>query len=91
MSSGISSTAGSSTAAFAAASPQDGSKHQNTNKAADTGHQQEQEEGKVLPLPAADPNDTRIPRIQLGETIRFEEWGPIILNTDGKQESFFLY
>ena len=34
-------------------------------------------------LGEGDPNDTSIPRIKLGETIRFEEMGPIILNTDG--------
>mmetsp|Transcript_6406 Transcript_6406/g.12816 ORF Transcript_6406/g.12816 Transcript_6406/m.12816 type:complete len:142 (-) Transcript_6406:150-575(-) len=33
-----------------------------------------------LPESSGDPN---IPSIKLGETIRFEEWGPIILNTDG--------
>ena len=33
-----------------------------------------------LPASSGDPN---IPSIKLGETIRFEEWGPIILNTDG--------
>jgi hypothetical protein len=38
----------------------------------------------VVPqLPAGDPNDASIPRIRLGETIRLEEMGPIILNTDG--------
>ena len=35
-------------------------------------------------LPPADPNNQNIPRIKLGETITFEEFGPIILNTDGK-------
>ena len=34
----------------------------------------------LLPEASGDPN---IPSIKLGETIRFEEWGPIILNTDG--------
>ena len=34
-------------------------------------------------LPAATGDDPNIPSIKLGETIRFEEWGPIILNTDG--------
>ena len=37
---------------------------------------------EVPQLPEADPN-ANIPRINLGETIRFEEMGPIILNTDG--------
>ena len=36
----------------------------------------------LLPRPS-DSNDDSIPSIRLGETIRFEEWGPIILNTDG--------
>jgi hypothetical protein len=36
-------------------------------------------------LPPVDPNreEGTIPSIKLGETIRFEEFGPIILNTDG--------
>jgi hypothetical protein len=34
-------------------------------------------------LPPPDPNRKDVPTIRLGETIRFEEWGPIILNTDG--------
>jgi hypothetical protein len=33
-----------------------------------------------LPESSGDPS---IPSIQLGETIRFEEWGPVILNKDG--------
>jgi hypothetical protein len=33
-----------------------------------------------LPESSGDPS---IPSIRLGETIRFEEWGPIILNKDG--------
>lgn len=33
-------------------------------------------------LPPPDP-DSKLPTIRLGETIRFEEMGPIILNTDG--------
>jgi hypothetical protein len=33
-------------------------------------------------LPPPDPN-SNLPRIRLGETISFEEMGPIILNTDG--------
>ncbi len=41
--------------------------------------------GSDLPLlPPPDPeSDKDIPTIKLGETIRFEEFGPIILNTDG--------
>ena len=38
----------------------------------------------LLPPPSNDSNnDKSIPSIRLGETIRFEEWGPIILNLDG--------
>jgi hypothetical protein len=33
-------------------------------------------------LPASDPNSD-IPSIKLGETIKFEEMGPIIINMDG--------
>lgn len=38
---------------------------------------------KIPELPAADPNDKDIPTIQLGETIKFDEMGPVIINTDG--------
>ena len=39
--------------------------------------------GMELPqLPAPDP-DADIPTIKLGETIKFDEMGPIIINTDG--------
>lgn len=31
--------------------------------------------------------DSKLPRIKLGETIRFEEFGPIIINTDGTTRS----
>jgi hypothetical protein len=33
-------------------------------------------------LPVADP-DSQLPTIQLGETISFQEMGPVIINTDG--------
>ena len=41
--------------------------------------------GKDVPkLPPPDPNSSKdLPTIKLGETIRFEEWGPVILNADG--------
>ncbi len=42
----------------------------------------EDESSEIPLLPAADPN-SNIPRINLGETILFEEMGPIILNLDG--------
>jgi hypothetical protein len=38
-------------------------------------------------LPMSDPNEG-VPSIRLGETIRFEEWGPIILNSDGEWMDF---
>ena len=38
--------------------------------------------GEVPQLPPSDPN-SNLPTIRLGETIRLEEMGPIILNTDG--------
>ena len=41
------------------------------------------EGGKQVPqLLPSDPN-SNLPSIKLGETISFEEWGPIILNSDG--------
>mmetsp|Transcript_17977 Transcript_17977/g.48890 ORF Transcript_17977/g.48890 Transcript_17977/m.48890 type:complete len:152 (-) Transcript_17977:347-802(-) len=39
---------------------------------------------EVLALPPVDPStEGQIPSIRLGESIRFEQWGPIILNSDG--------
>lgn len=38
--------------------------------------------GELPQLPPPDP-DSKLPTIRLGETIRLEEMGPIILNTDG--------
>lgn len=40
----------------------------------------DQEAIPQLPESSDEPD---IPSLRLGETIRFEEWGPIILNTDG--------
>ena len=40
------------------------------------------ESGKIPQLPPPDP-DSNLPSIKLGESIRFEEWGPIILSSDG--------
>ena len=37
---------------------------------------------EIPQLTAPDP-DSNLPSIKLGESIRFEEWGPIILNSDG--------
>jgi hypothetical protein len=41
-------------------------------------------ESASLPLlPESSSTDTTIPSIKLGETIRFEEMGPVIINSDG--------
>ena len=40
------------------------------------------DEAEVLKLPEAT-NDPSIPSIQLGETISFQEMGPVIINSDG--------
>eukprot|EP00527_Entomoneis_sp_CCMP2396_P002641 CAMPEP_0198143058 /NCGR_PEP_ID=MMETSP1443-20131203/5675_1 /TAXON_ID=186043 /ORGANISM="Entomoneis sp., Strain CCMP2396" /LENGTH=109 /DNA_ID=CAMNT_0043806197 /DNA_START=160 /DNA_END=489 /DNA_ORIENTATION=+ len=40
-------------------------------------------ENDIPRLLAPSDKDAGIPSIRLGETIRFEHWGPIILNTDG--------
>ena len=40
--------------------------------------------GSTLPqLPAGDPNDKTVPVLKLGESIKFDEMGPVIINTDG--------
>lgn len=39
-------------------------------------------QGGVPLLPESDPN-TNLPRVKLGETISFEEMGPVIINSDG--------
>ena len=38
---------------------------------------------EVKKLPEADPNDTSMPTLKFGDTMRFEELGPIIINSDG--------
>jgi hypothetical protein len=50
-----------------------------------TPEMKEDETTSILPqLPAVDPDDARvIPSLQFGETLRFEEMGPIIINADG--------
>jgi hypothetical protein len=73
MSSGSENTAGASTTgrkALAFAAPSD-----------DTTSGSSQEE--IPKLPASDPNNKDIPSIKLGETIKFDEMGPIIINLDG--------
>lgn len=44
---------------------------------------QHKETNEIPLLPPSTGDDPTIPSIKLGESIRFEEWGPIILNTDG--------
>jgi hypothetical protein len=44
---------------------------------------------KLLPPPSND-NDPSIPTIKLGETIRFEQYGPIILNSDGTTRRMYV-
>ncbi|KAL9191205.1 hypothetical protein ACHAXT_000911 [Thalassiosira profunda] len=46
------------------------------------GNGSEKDSGTPLQLPEAS-SDPSIPSIKLGETIRFEEYGPVILNADG--------
>eukprot|EP00522_Entomoneis_paludosa_P013149 CAMPEP_0172452358 /NCGR_PEP_ID=MMETSP1065-20121228/10051_1 /TAXON_ID=265537 /ORGANISM="Amphiprora paludosa, Strain CCMP125" /LENGTH=111 /DNA_ID=CAMNT_0013204405 /DNA_START=61 /DNA_END=396 /DNA_ORIENTATION=- len=63
--------------AFAGSAAEGGSNPEGeTNAAAGGG------DSDIPALPMPDP-DADIPSIKLGETIRFEEWGPIILNQDG--------
>jgi hypothetical protein len=44
---------------------------------------------EIPQLPMGDPNKD-IPSVRLGETIRFKEFGPIILNSDGEWNSRLL-
>lgn len=64
-----SATAGGKPLAFAAA-PQDDNTSSNSQE-------------QVPQLAASDPNNKDIPSIKLGETIKFDEMGPVIINTDG--------
>ena len=67
-----------------AASPSDANKGTQKSEARDSSKTDAESEVPLLPPP--DPNAAnkdKIPSIKLGETIRFEEWGPIILNSDG--------
>jgi hypothetical protein len=65
-----SASSSSTTTAFAASNPSD--------REGESAAQQ----SDVPLLPAADP-DSKLPSIKLGETISFEEMGPVIINTDG--------
>jgi predicted Fe-S protein YdhL (DUF1289 family) len=40
-------------------------------------------QNEILQLPPSNPEDENIPILKFGETLRLEELGPIILNTDG--------
>ena len=51
--------------------------------AAEASHSDSAGDASAIPLLPEASGDPNIPSIKLGETIRFEEWGPIILNTDG--------
>ncbi|KAL3794271.1 hypothetical protein HJC23_012396 [Cyclotella cryptica] len=42
----------------------------------------DEESGTPLLLPACDNDDPSIPKIRLGDTIAFEEMGPVIINPD---------
>ena len=44
--------------------------------------EESKEEKEVLQLPESS-NDPSIPSIKLGESIKFEEMGPVIINADG--------
>jgi hypothetical protein len=70
-------TTSSQSAAFAAA-PTTGPSPQQSSEF----NEEDQTAAAVPQLRAADP-DSKLPSIQLGETIRFEEMGPVIINTDG--------
>ena len=48
------------------------------------------EEVHLLPPPSNN-NDPSIPTIKLGETIRFEQYGPIILNSDGTTRRMYVF
>ena len=48
------------------------------------------DEVHLLPPPSND-NDPSIPTIKLGETIRFEQYGPIILNSDGTTRRMYVF
>jgi hypothetical protein len=49
---------------------------------ADSNNSNEMSSDAVPLLPAADPN-SKLPSLKFGETLSFEEMGPIILNADG--------
>lgn len=47
-------------------------------------------DGVHLLPPPSNNNDPSIPTIKLGETIRFEQYGPIILNSDGTTRRMYV-
>jgi hypothetical protein len=46
----------------------------------DTNHAREKE---PLQLPSSDPNDGNVQTLKMGETIKLDHLGPVIINTDG--------
>ena len=46
-------------------------------------HADNEELPELPQLPMADPDDESIPTLKFGETLRFEDLGPIIINSDG--------
>jgi hypothetical protein len=57
----------------------------NTKRSTENISHENADVGKVdVPqLPMSDPTDESIPTLKFGETLRFEELGPIIINSDG--------
>jgi len=50
----------------------------------DSNRQHKQQQDEIPLLPAVDPDSAKdLPSIKLGESIKFDEMGPIILNADG--------
>eukprot|EP00543_Licmophora_paradoxa_P013006 CAMPEP_0202473216 /NCGR_PEP_ID=MMETSP1360-20130828/90313_1 /ASSEMBLY_ACC=CAM_ASM_000848 /TAXON_ID=515479 /ORGANISM="Licmophora paradoxa, Strain CCMP2313" /LENGTH=128 /DNA_ID=CAMNT_0049100029 /DNA_START=54 /DNA_END=440 /DNA_ORIENTATION=- len=67
-----------------ATSPNNEDEQQQPTETAQSQHTEGEtiEESKILQLPESDPN-ADIPTIKLGESIKFEEMGPVIINSDG--------
>ena len=53
------------------------------NLAAQEGQEPETSKPELLQLSAGDPNDTNVKSLKMGESLKLDNLGPIIINTDG--------
>ena len=82
----LSASAASANGDAASSNQQDDGNESSAQDCKEASAEESTNEGAVPLLEAPDPNES-LPTFKLGETIRLEEMGPIIINTDGKHEA----